>query len=229
MVNVKILKKPEDVLKEKPKKIINVIISVYDGVEYIEECLDSIQAQTLQPDAILLGIDGCQKTLKKVKQIRDKYDNLYVYYSSKNVGVYKMFNSLIDLVPEDEYIQIFGADDIMYPDMLEKMSSQGKHTISRHVGILFIQKKEIERVGGFRGWRCGADADMIYRLRLLYKYREVILSLLFHRRVHDKQLTKVYPATKGLRKKYYKITQDNYKSDKPIIYIKPIKTKLREI
>ena len=211
-----------------PPKIINVIISIYDGVEFIEECLDSIAAQTLKPDKILLGVDGCKKSLNKVLQIAHKYDNLKLYYAKKNGGVYKMFNALIYKVPDNEYIQFFGADDVMHEDMLERISAGNKYAISRHVGVLFINAGEIKKVGGYRNWKCGADADMIYRLRLYYNYHEKIYPLLFNRRMHDKQLTAAKETGNGsaLRNKYSKITEDNYKSDKPVTYIKPIKSKI---
>jgi glycosyltransferase involved in cell wall biosynthesis len=52
-INITNFKKPE-----LPLKYVNVIVSVYDGSEFIEECLDSIQAQTYKHFRILLGIDG---------------------------------------------------------------------------------------------------------------------------------------------------------------------------
>lgn len=214
-----------------PQKIINVIISAYDAVEFIEECLDSIQAQTYKNYRILLGIDDCKKTLNKVLKISHKYDNLEVYNNNKNCGVYKMFNTLSDLVDDQEYIQYFGADDRMNTDMLERMATNDRYAISKHVGVLFIKARDLREVGGYRGWRCAADADMIYRLRLNYKYHEKIMPLLFFRRVHPGQLTmaKETSITSPLRQKYVKITTDNYHSDKPQIYVKPQKCKIQLI
>jgi glycosyltransferase involved in cell wall biosynthesis len=214
-----------------PPKFINVIISVYDGAEYLEECLDSIQAQTYKNFRILLGIDGCKKSLLKALDIRHKYDNLEIYYSPKNGGVYRMFNALAYLVDEEEYLQFFGADDVMFPEMLERMEANHTHTISRHAGVLMIKAKDFFEMGGYRDWRCGADSDMICRLRLKYKYKEKIMPLLFHRRIHDKQLTaaKETAYKSPLREKYEKITMDNYKSKNPITYIKPVKSKIKPV
>lgn len=228
MISVKILNHPKDILR-KPKKNINVIVSIYNGAEYIEECLDSIQAQTFKPKRILLGVDGCKDSMNRINEIRHKYDNLYVYYSQDNNGVYHMFNALIDLVPDNEWIQFFGADDIMEVNMLEKMQENDRYAISKHVGVLFIKKSHLKLVGGFRDWRCAADADMIMRLRLTLKYKEISMPILFKRRIHDKQLTKIYPNDSGLRKQYIEITNINYTSDNPITYITPIKSKIEAV
>lgn len=228
MINVTILNNPKDILC-KPKKNINVVISIYNGADYIEECLDSIQAQTFKPKRIILGVDGCEESLRKIVKIRHKYDNLFVYNSKVNNGVYMMFNALVDLVPDNEWIQIFGADDVMDINMLEKMQENDRYAISKHVGVLFIKKSYLKLVGGFRDWRCGADADLIMRLRLGLKYKEISMPILFKRRIHDNQLTKIYPCDAGLRKEYIEITRLNYESDNPMIYINPVKANIEAV
>jgi glycosyltransferase involved in cell wall biosynthesis len=213
-----------DVISLTPTKKINVIISAYDSVEFIEECLNSVNAQTYKCNKILLGIDGCVKTLVKAVEIRHKYPNLEIYYAEKNKGPYQMFNSLIELVPDDEYIQIFGADDVMHIDMLEKMSRYEVPVVSRHDGVLFIKKEVIKTVGGFRSWKCAADSDMTFRLNLAFKSQVKRESIHFFRRVHDKQLTKMESTNRNskLRKGYMKIYENNRFSQNPTIYIEPV-------
>jgi hypothetical protein len=170
--------------------------------------------------------------LHKALEIKHKYPSLEIYQSKKNCGVYQMFNALTELVDDNEWIQYFGADDRMFPDMLEMMVKNDTHSISRHVGVLFIKAQDIKNVGGYRNWRCAADADMIYRLRLKFKYHEKIMPLLFHRRQHAKQLTATKATGNGsqLREKYKKITADNYKAEKPEIYLnKTVKCKIEKL
>lgn len=227
---VNILQSPKDVLLKIPPKKINIIISVYDGAEFIEECLDSIQAQTYRNYKILLGVDGCQKTLEKILEIKYKYDNLFLYVSDKNNGCYPMFNALINLVPDKEYIQVFGADDVMYPKFLETMNNYNVPAVNRHHGVLFIKKEMFKNVGGFRNWKCAADTDMVYRIQLFYRKKIEYVPLMFHRREHPKQLTTQYSTNhkSELRKKYNTITERNYHSNKPKIYIKPVMSKIYE-
>jgi glycosyltransferase involved in cell wall biosynthesis len=215
----------------KTGKKINVIISAYDCAEFIEECLNSIEKQTYKCYKILLGIDGCEKTLEKIKEIHQKYSNLYVYYSEENNGPYQMFNALIQLVPNGEYIQIFGADDVMNINMLENMSKYEIPTVSRNDGVLFINKNVLNIVGGFRDWKCGADSDMIHRITLATKSKMYYVSQYFFRREHDKQLTKHYNTNfdSNLRKRYIEITENNKKSKNPDIYITPICSIIKRI
>lgn len=208
-------------------KVVNIIISIYDGEQYIEECLDSIKQQTYSNYHILLGVDGCKNSLKKILEIRNNYPKLEIYYSKKNEGVYKMFNALIDLVPEYQYILFFGADDVMNKNMLEVMQ-KNQLAVSRHHGILFIKKEFMNIFGGYRAWRCGADTDMIRRIQHHNKKKMKYEPQLFFRRVHDKQLTtaKATGYDSDMRNKYYKICQDNIDSENPVVYIEPKKSKI---
>ncbi len=228
---VNILQNPKDILIKKPAKNVNIIISIYDGAEFIEECLDSIQAQTYRNYKILLGVDGCQKSLDKIKEIRYKYDNLFVYYSNKNEGCYAMFNALINLVPDKEYIQVFGADDVMYSDFLQTMVKYDFPCVNRNHGVLFIKKEMFKPLGGFRHWWCAADTDMIYRIQLYYHKKIDYVEQKFYRREHDKQLTVAYSTNhkSELRQKYIKETERNWHSNKPKIYIKPYMSKIKEL
>lgn len=232
-IKEQIVFKEDDDFKEKivdDTKKINVIISAYDCDEFIEECLDSVKNQTYTNIRILLGIDGCEKTLKKVKEIRGKYPNLDVYYSIENNGPYKMFNTLLQFVPNNEYVQIFGADDKMNPDMLQEVSKY-EIAVVFHDGVLFSRKDIINRVGGFRNWRCAADSDILFRLEHLIDQEIPRLPVLFFRREHDKQLTRASNTNfnSELRKSYIKIFEDNKKSTNPDIYIQPIYNSVEKI
>lgn len=212
-------------------KKINVIISAYQAVDFIEECLDSIQNQTYKCEKILLGVDGCEDTLNKILEIGNKYSNLEVYFSEKNKGPYQMFNSLIDLVPDDEYFQIFGADDVMNINMLEEMSKFDIPIVSRNDGVLFIKKEIFKRIGGFRGWKCAADSDAIFRLGKSLNTKIARAPQHFFRRIHDMQLTKLSRTNykSKLRKKYISIFEANKNSSTPEIFVEPIKCKIIRI
>jgi hypothetical protein len=112
------------VIKEEEKIGISIIIPAYSAENFIEECLDSIQKQTYFKNnnkyEILLGIDECQSTFNKIKTINHKYSNLKVYIMDENSGPYIVKNTLIELCKYDK-ILFFDADDIMCPDMIEKV------------------------------------------------------------------------------------------------------------
>ena len=66
------------------KKGVSVILTAWNTQDYIEECLDSVYKQSFFKKndnyEVLLGIDGCEKTLNKVKGIISKYPGLKVFY-----------------------------------------------------------------------------------------------------------------------------------------------------
>lgn len=214
-----------------PSKKINVVISAFNAVEFIEECLDSIKKQTYPYNKIYLGVDGCDKTLDKIIEIKDNYQNLEVYYSAENNGPYQMFNALIKLIPNDEYIQIFGADDVMNDNMLEKMSNAKNTVVSRHHGAIFFKKDVMKIVGGFRDWRCAADSDMVFRIERGMNMKIISLPQYYFKREHDNQLTKNIKTNfkSDLRQGYIKIYEENFFSENPIIYIEPVCSKIISI
>jgi glycosyltransferase involved in cell wall biosynthesis len=196
------------------KKGISVILTAWNTQNYIEDCLDSIQKQTYfkhNDYEILLGIDNCEKTLNKVKAIQSKYKNLRVFYSEKNVGTYILSNTL-SCIAQYEYIQRFDTDDIMFPDMLEKMVSHmekrkgqiltGKLNMFSNVsdigknkpsyaahGQILMRKETFMKFGGYRPFKCGADTEIVERIRKFAKYETYDKST-FYYRVHKESLTK---------------------------------------
>jgi glycosyltransferase involved in cell wall biosynthesis len=199
-------------LKDIIQKNISVLISAYNTSKYIEECLDSVYNQCYNGEyEVILGIDGCEETLKKVNEIKHKYSNLKCYYSKKNVGCYIMLNSLI-LKSKGDIITIFGSDDIMLNNHLEYNHSllktrENSFVISRGRdvqignsttgseynmdGIIFVDRSVILGLNGFREYRCACDSDLIRRLRR--KGYSLINSNVstFNRRIHKDSLTNI--------------------------------------
>ena len=103
---------------------VSVCISAWKTAKYIEDCLDSVVAQTWFKDhdnwEILLGIDGCEETLAKVKEIMHKYKNLKVMMMDKNVGTYVTCNTIMKEA-NYEWLLRFDSDDTMPNDMIAKI------------------------------------------------------------------------------------------------------------
>ena len=199
---------------------ISIIIGAYKAHKFIEECLYSIQSQTaFTPRAssyskhsissskhsnsyskhssidyeILIGIDGCQMTLDKVNQI--KYENpgylknTKVFYYEQNHGVYITFNSLLTKA-SGSHVLFFGADDIMFPDMVEKCFQYGAPLVVRHHGIQFLEKSVFDITGGFMPWRISADTEHLSRIERYFGQKVPKCEYLYTYRQHPGQLTK---------------------------------------
>lgn len=203
---------------------VSVCISAWKTAEYIEDCLDSVAAQTWFKDhdnwEILLGIDGCEETLAKVKEIMHKYKNIKVMMMDKNVGTYVTCNTIMKEA-RYEWLLRFDSDDVMYPNMVEVLMTfrkpiqpcfvqyqycdfvgnfQNKRNSSINArGSVFYSKSIFEKYGGYKNWRCAADFEMLERLKNLVSYY-AINKPLFYRRKHNNNLTS--NADTGMKSEY---------------------------
>ena len=192
---------------------LTVIIPAYNAQAYIEECLDSICAQILQPDRVVVGVDGCKKTHDKLMKIGSKYQNLTVVYYKKNKGTYVTFNSLMDYV--QDYFITFGADDMAHPDMTLLMM-KNTPCLSAHSGVMCMRKSIMQKMGGWRDWRIAADTDMHVRLKRAGVYLKV-LPMLYEYRQHEGQLTKMISYNSKEREDLKNIIKTSKQ-----VYIKPV-------
>lgn len=224
---------------------ISVIIPAYKAQRHIEKCLDSIVAQTYFKNndyEIILGIDGCEETLKKVKNIRYKYPRLRVLWCKENKGCYVMTNTLIQQVKYD-YIQKFDADDWMKKDMVKKVAGymnrfdiamclcerhDGKQTIrtGQSINSILIKKEVYDKLGGYCPWICAADGEFMDRAIRSFKVAKVKEPLFYYYK-HSTSLTGKMGKKSSKRKAYHDIKKQMNK-DK-VVYVKPITNKFEEL
>lgn len=211
-------------LPNKPsKKSISIIIYAYKSFDYIEECLDSIENQTYFKDnnnfEILIGIDDCQNTLNKTKEIQKKYRNLRIYVTEKHQGKYVILNTLLDIVKHD-IILAFNSEDIMKPNMIEEIITHTdefdivkfnydyfddeitniinkKHWFND--GNFLYNKKIKGLTGGYKNWVYAADIELYERAYNFVKVKELEESLFYKRyKKSDEKLSR----GRKLRKTY---------------------------
>ena len=100
-----------------PMPQVSVVTSVYNGEEYLEECVDSILNQTFQNfEYIILNNGSTDGTAKILQRYTDP--RLRIIHQ-KNLGISRSLNKGIDLSSSD-LIAHLDADDYSMPQMLEK-------------------------------------------------------------------------------------------------------------
>lgn len=101
----------------------SVSMSVYkkDNPEYFEIALESIFNQTIKPSEVVLVIDGPvpEETLKVIKNMQSKYNNLKVIPLERNLGHGPSRRIGLDNCTH-ELIAIMDSDDISVPYRFEK-------------------------------------------------------------------------------------------------------------
>lgn len=103
----------------------SVIIATYNGSKFIEEQLDSILAQSVQPDEVVITDDGSKDNTKEIVQrYIDKHglnEIWHLYVNEKNKGYAKNFLDGTTLTTGD-IIFFCDQDDIWTLDRVKRMS-----------------------------------------------------------------------------------------------------------
>ena len=99
---------------------ISVIMSVYNGEEYLAEAIDSVLGQSFK-DFELIVINDCStdKTSEILKQYEEAETRVKVHTNEVNLRLPSSLNKAISLA-QGKYIARMDADDICLPDRLEK-------------------------------------------------------------------------------------------------------------
>lgn len=100
------------------KIMISLAMPTYNGEKYIREQLDSIYAQTMVPDEVIV-VDDCSTdgTLEILEEYKQKYGLKY-YVNEKNLGYNKNFEKAIKMCKGD-YIALSDQDDVWFPNKIQ--------------------------------------------------------------------------------------------------------------
>ena len=100
--------------------MISIIVPVYNAERFLEECLDSICAQTVKDLEILLIDDGSTDSSGAIcDRYRQKDDRIRVFHQ-ENRGASAARNFGVDQA-SGEYIMFFDSDDYASPELCEKL------------------------------------------------------------------------------------------------------------
>lgn len=199
---------------EDPKRYpFTILLTAYQTSPYIEECLDSIEAQNYFENnddyEIIIGVDGCHATLAKLEDIKHKYRNLSIYMMSENSGTYITTNTLLSIATKPNIIR-FDSDDIMRPHLIKTVAANihtfdilrlgysnfihdtGKFLEKTSIahGVIYIKKEIVDSLlGGYMPWKCAADSELIFRAKSYVSIKD-ITDPVFYRRIHTNSLTR---------------------------------------
>lgn len=197
---------------------ISVIIPVYNGEKYINQCLDSLLNQTFKDFEIICVNDGStDKSLAILEQYAQK-DSRIKIINQKNSGAAEARNNGLAYASGD-YLSILDCDDFFDLDMFEIMYN---HAVKYDVEITFCKGrtfddktkvvKEIENINfeiipDKEVFSATDVADYIFQIDInwcwdkLYKASFVKENkFLFQTtKIHDDSFFAAYPLTKAKR------------------------------
>ena len=135
------------------KKLLSVIVPVYNSEKYIAKCLASITHQTIGFDKIEIIVvnDGStDKSEEIIKKIQGFYPNTIKYFSKENTGVADTRNFAIEQAT-GEYLAFVDSDDYidinLYREIFEKQVIQQTALPESERKIIDIIKYKSTTVG----------------------------------------------------------------------------------
>lgn len=125
------------------KPLITVIVPVYNIIEYLPRCVESICNQTYRNLEILLVDDGSTDgTDKLCDELAKKDDRIRVFH--KENGGSSTARNLALSYAKGEYVGFVDSDDFIAPDMYEKLYSG---IVTYGVKVAQIGRDEIDQDG----------------------------------------------------------------------------------
>lgn len=172
-----------------------VIIAVYNGIDYLEDQLDSIRKQTVPVDRVLLGDDcSTDKTVQFIQAYIEKYElsNWKLICRKKNIGWKANFIDLLHRCTEEEYIFFSDQDDIWSEDKCEKLlvamnKTQNALCMASDMKVRYISdEKHIAKVhmegdpwqvGTIEQVKFARDFDVVKRPGCTYCFRRELAGM----------------------------------------------------
>jgi glycosyltransferase involved in cell wall biosynthesis len=126
---------------------VTVLIPTFNRGDFLAECLDSIQAQTLAPAQIIVVNDGStDRTPEVLKPYRDRIE----YLETPQLGKPAALNAGLERVT-GEYLWIFDDDDVALPEALarfvEPLERHPEHGFSYSTFFYTTSRPEDNRIG----------------------------------------------------------------------------------
>ena len=105
--------------------MVSIIIPVYNVEEYIEECLESILAQTYKDIELLVVDDGStDNSLGLIRGYENKFKKIRIF-TQQNKGVSEARNLALNYA-SGEFVLYIDPDDFLEPIMIEKMVNKAE-------------------------------------------------------------------------------------------------------
>jgi len=138
---------------ENEKPLVSVIVPVYNGQDYLEGCIESIEKQTYKNLEIIVVNDGSRDDTASVcVRLRETYENLHVITTEER-GVSAARNAGIDAAGGG-FLAFVDADDRLRPKTLQVLYDCIMKTGSDVAGCGFFSFRREEEWEAFLGEKC---------------------------------------------------------------------------
>jgi len=116
--------------------LVSVVTPVYNGEQYLRECIESVLAQTYQHwEYIILNNFSTDKTLEIAEGYRRKEPRIRIWSNDRLLPIIENHNKAFSLIDRDsKYCKVVSADDWLFPECIARMVELSEENPS--VGIV---------------------------------------------------------------------------------------------
>ena len=114
-------------MQRKVKKMVSVIVPVFNAEKKVEKCIESILNQTYQDIELILIDDGSLDESAEICRKYEQKDSRVRFFYQQNCGVSAARNRGVSIA-KGEYIQFVDSDDYISPYMSEKLVASIERT-----------------------------------------------------------------------------------------------------
>ena len=103
--------------------LVSIVTPVYNGEKYIQECIESVLAQTYQNwEHIISNNCSTDRTLEIVTSYAKRHPRIKVYTNESLVNARQNHNKAVRwMSPDSKYCKLLHADDWLFPNCIEMM------------------------------------------------------------------------------------------------------------
>lgn len=144
-------------------KTIYVIIVTWNGMKWIQKCLDALRKSTYPVTTLMIDNLSTDDTVEYVKE---NYPEVRVIRSSKNLGFGQANNvgMRIALKENADYVYLLNQDAYVYSDMFEKLMEVAESDTDNQYGIfspLHVHASKSKLDKQFKGYLNSISPDIV--------------------------------------------------------------------
>ena len=152
---------------------ISVCITCCNLEKYLEECLESIAAQTMPPTEVIIVHDGCEKSWS--------YGGAVNLFRQQNRGVARSRHEAV-LLAQSDNILFVDADDILNEQFIQLMINA---RLEHPEGILYPNVINLHRWGESKNRNEWAESVDTVSYATMYSRCPIVISSLIPKKVYE--------------------------------------------
>lgn len=169
---------------------VSIVVPIYGVERYLNQCLDSILAQTLKDIEIILVDDGSKDRCPEIVDEYAKKDNRIIAIHQPNGGYGRAVNHGIE-VAKGKYIGVVESDDWIAPTMYEELYNQAESLQVEicKASFYWVTNSYKNEMWVFEPWMKLANKGEVFNLKqkpALFKDHSSLWSAIYRKDFFDK-------------------------------------------